>query len=92
MLRRWVRIVGDGPVYSGRCLLHSVTLYGPGAGDSVIVYDGRDSISGKLFARFLAKVVNTEVYNFGVGVPFDQGIYLDGNDSEVETTVVFTPQ
>lgn len=88
---RWVRIVGDGLVYSGPCLLHSVTFLPVTANDYADIYDGRDKTSGKKFARFISGVVVTWCICYAIGVPFDQGIYVDGFDEEVETTVVFTP-
>jgi len=61
------------------------------ANDYVDVYDGRDAISGKKFARFLSSVVVTWGICYTVGIPFDQGIYIDGIDADVAVTVVFTP-
>ena len=89
--RRWVRVVGDGPVYEGPCLLHSVTFLPITANDYSDIYDGRDAVSGKMFARLISSVVDTLCIYYGDGVPFNQGVYIDGFDGEVETTVVFTP-
>jgi len=91
MERRWVRIVGDGLAYEGPCLLHSVSVLPITANDYADVYDGRDAVSGKMFARLISSVVDTLCIYYGDGVPFDQGIYIDAIDAEVETTVVFTP-
>jgi len=91
MRKRWARIVGDGMAYDGPCLLHSVNMLPITANDYADVYDGRDAVSGKLFARFISSVVVTWCICYAEGVPFDQGIYVDGKDAEVETTVVFTP-
>ena len=89
--RRWVRVLGDGLVCDGPCLLHSVTFLPITANDYVDVYDGRDAVAGKLFARLISSVVATWTQCYTLGVPFDRGIYIDGIDAEVETTVVFTP-
>ena len=91
MCKRWVRILGDGLVYSGPCLVHNLTLWPDSDADYAYVYDGRDPISGKLFCRLEAATSTTLHLAFGDGVPFDQGIYVDGSDAAVETTVVFTP-
>lgn len=89
--RRWVRIKGDGVVYSGPCLLHDIILFPDVAEDYTDIYDGRDTGSGKKFCRVEADVDKTEYLGFGSGVPFDIGIYVDGKDEVVETTIVFTP-
>jgi len=91
MKTRWVRVVGDGLVYEGPCLVHSITLWPDADVDYAYVYDGHDAISGKLFCRLEASVSTTLHLGFGDGVPFDQGIYVDGVDAGVETTIVFTP-
>jgi len=91
MRKRWVRVVGDGPVYDGPCLVHSILVLPVTANDYVDIYDGHDTASGKMFVRMIASIVLTWSLAFVDGVPFDQGIYVDGKDAEVETTVVFTP-
>ena len=91
MPRRWGRIAGDGCLYQGPCLIHSITFFPDVDTDYCDVYDGVDATSGKRFARYELATSTTRNYNYGVGVPFDQGIYIDGYDSAVETTVVFTP-
>lgn len=91
MPARWVRVVGDGLVYHGSCLLHDILLWPDVATDYVDVYDGRDTTSGKKFCRVEADIDESRHLHFGNGVAFDKGIYIDGADSAVETTVVFTP-
>lgn len=89
--RRWVRVVGDGLAYQGPCLVHSITFMPVTANDYADIYDGRDAVSGKRFMRVISSVVVTWCMCYASGIPFDQGIYVDGKDAEVETTVVFTP-
>jgi len=88
---RWTRVIGDSIVYQGPCLLLDVILWPDVATDYVDIYDGRDATSGKKFCRIEADVDKTRHLRFGQGVPFDVGIYVDGADSVVETTVVFEP-
>jgi len=89
--RRWVRIIGDGVAYVGSCLLQGVIFWPDVAADYVDIYDGRDATSGKKFCRIEAGVGEARHLNLGAGVPFATGIYIDGADSAVETTVTFTP-
>lgn len=89
--RRWAVVKGDGLVYSGPCLLHNVVFWPDVATDYVDIYDGRDVTSGKKFCRLEADVDRTRHLSLGQGVPFDVGIYVDGFDTVVETTIVFTP-
>jgi len=91
MARRWARLVGDGCLYQGACLVHSITFFPDSDADYCDVYDGIDKDSGKKFARYELSTSTTRNYNYGAGVPFDFGVYVDGYDSAVETTVVFTP-
>jgi len=91
MEARWVRVVGDGLAYSGPCLLKSVAMQPVLANDYADIYDGNDTTSGKLFVRFITAVVVTWCICFGDGVPFDQGIYIDGKNADVVTTVCFVP-
>lgn len=91
MRKRWVHIANDGLVYEGPCLVHSLTLWPEAIHDYANVYDGRDVVSGKLFVKMRSAPLITLHLDFGDGVPFDQGIYIDGIDVGVETTVVFTP-
>lgn len=90
-MARWTRVIGDNLVYEGPCLLLSITLWPDAATDYVDIYDGRDATSGKKFLRVEADVDRTRHLSFGRGVPFDAGIYVDGADSVVETTIVFEP-
>jgi len=90
-MARWTRVVGDGIVFSGACKLLDIILWPDAATDYVDVYDGRDATAGKKFCRVEADVDETVHLNFGDGVPFDIGIYVDGADGVVQTTIVFEP-
>lgn len=89
--RRWVKVAGSGVVYSGPCLVNSVIFSPTTANDYVDIYDGRDAASGKHFCRVISSVVVSWCFCFGLGVPFDVGVYLADIDEGTETTVVFTP-
>ena len=90
--QRWVRIIGDGVAFDGACTLDGVLFAPDTANDYVDVYDGIDATAGRKFARIKTSVVVTWQFDFPDGVHFDRGIYLDGIDGAVETTVMFTPQ
>ena len=89
--QRKVRIVGDGVAWEGPCLLLLIIFWPHTGSQSVDVYDGRDAVSGKKFVTVEAKDFQTLPIPLGVGVIFDQGIYLDAVHAEDETTVVFVP-
>ena len=89
--RHWVRITGDGLVYDGPCVVTLIIFHPDAAGDYVDIYDGRDTTSGILFTRLVGVNGNTRHLGLGQGVLFGRGIYVDGIDSAVETTVAFTP-
>lgn len=87
--QRAVRVIGDGLAYTGPCLLTHVIMHPDAADDYADVYDGRDATMGKKFARIRSSSTNTRHVALGQGVRFDVGIYVDGYDAAVETTVVF---
>lgn len=87
----WTRITGDGLVYDGPCILHHIIFWPDAAADYADIYDGRDTTTGKKFARIELEADQTRPINLGNGVVFGQGIYIDGIDATVETTVAFTP-
>lgn len=89
---RWVLIVGDGLAYTGPCLVTHIIMLPESNSDYTDIYDGRDTTSGKKFARILSATTTTRHISLGQGVLFDVGLYIDGKDSAVETTVVFVPQ
>jgi hypothetical protein len=89
--KTWELVKGAGQAYSGPCLLTDVVFWPDSAADYVDIYDGRDTKSGEKFCRVEAAVAVTWHMNFGDGIPFSVGIYLDGKDSAVETTVAFIP-
>ena len=87
----WLRVAGDGVVYDGPCILKNVIFWPDVAADYVDIYDGRDTTSGVKFCRIEADVDETRLVSLGDGVLFGRGIYVDGIDSAVETTVAFIP-
>lgn len=88
---RWTRVTGDGIAYSGPCLLLDIVFWPDSDADYADIYDGRDATSGKKFCRVEAAASTTRHLRFGQGIPFDRGIYVDGYDSAVQTTVIFEP-
>lgn len=90
-LPRWVTIMGDGLAYTGPCLLTDIIVSPDANHDFAIIYDGRDTTSGKRFAQIQSATRTAVHLSFAHGLPFDSGIYIDGNDDEVETTVAFIP-
>jgi len=87
----WVRITGDGLVYDGPCIIKQVIFWPDADADHTDIYDGRDPTSGTKFCRIESATQNTRHISFGQGVPFGRGIYVDGIDAAVETTIAFTP-
>jgi hypothetical protein len=87
----WERIAGDGMVYDGPCTVRAIIFEPYAANDYVNVYDGRDAISGKLFCQIFTSVKLMQCVDLGAGVEFGRGIYVDGIDGDVRTTVTFTP-
>jgi len=87
----WTRITGDGLIYDGPCIVQHIIFWPDAAADYVDIYDGRDVTTGSKFARIELEADQTRSINLGNGVLFGQGIYVDGIDTAVQTTVAFTP-
>lgn len=88
---RWVRIEGDGLAYTGPCTITDILVHPDANNDYADIYDGRDSTAGKPFARIEPPNTTTQHLHFSPGIPFTTGIYIDGYDLAVVTTVIFTP-
>jgi len=87
----YARVCGDGRAYQGAALVKGIVFLPEAANDYVDVYDGLDATSGELVCRIISAVVSTCNFAFADGVRFNHGVYLDGIDSAVETTVFFQP-
>jgi hypothetical protein len=87
----WVVVTGDGIAYKGPCVVKTIVLHPDAAGDYADIYDGRDATSGTKFCRIENAADTTLPIDLGEGVVFGKGIFVDGYDSAVETTVAFVP-
>lgn len=90
--QRAVRITGDGVAWQGECVLKQVILNVDAGSDWVDIYDGLDATSGEKLLRMKSADIVTRSISLGEGVLFSVGIYLDGIDSAIETTVLFEPK
>ena len=90
--QRAIRVIGDGLAWQGPCMLIHVIMWPDADEDYADIYDGRDATSGEKFTRVESGDSNTLHLNLSPGVPFDIGVYVDGKDSAVETTVVIVPK
>lgn len=87
----WQLVAGDGIIYDGPCLVTHIIFYPYAGNDYVDIYDGRDTTSGKKFCRIHTGAQRTFHMGFGSGILFGHGIYVDGIDDDVETTVGYVP-
>jgi len=87
----YVRVEGDGRAWQGAALVKGIIFLPVTANDYVDVYDGLDTDSGELVCRIISAAVITWNFSFTCGVRFNHGIYLDGIDGEVQTTILFEP-
>lgn len=85
----YVTITGDGLAVEGSCLVHGLILQPDANADYCTVYDGLDAVSGKVFVVIDTSIVVTRELIFPCPVRFDLGVYIDGLDSAVRTTVLF---
>lgn len=85
----WTLVKGDGVAVQGRCLLLGLIFWPDVDTDYVDIYDGLDSTSGRKFCRVETAVSTTRHVQFGQGVEFSSGVYVDGVDPAVQTTIIF---
>jgi hypothetical protein len=87
----YARIVGDGRVYQGPALVKAIVFVPVSGADYADIYDGLDTESGEKVFRVKAAALTTWQITLDCGVLFSRGIYVDGKDGDVETTVLFEP-
>ena len=81
-------VVGDGLVTLEPTMLHGVIFTPVSATDYVIVYDGRGTIAGRKLFKLIESTVTTLSLSFPTPIYCPKGIYVDGVDSDVETTII----
>lgn len=84
-----VLVKGSGLAVEGPVVLHGLIFWPDSDADYADIYDGLEAVSGKKFCRIESSTSITWSWSFEHGVLFDHGIYVDGIDSAVETTVLF---
>ena len=87
----WVRQEGTGVIWTGPCYVLHVLFHPDAGGDHVVLYDGVDALSGRVFHDLEAATATTLEVSFGEGVRFEQGIYVNMVDNSIKVTVVFQP-
>lgn len=81
-------IIGSGLVTDQPTMLHGVLFTPISGNDYTTIYDGRDATSGTKIGKIITAYVITRYHNFGHPIYCPHGIYVDGSDDEVETTVL----
>jgi len=84
-------ISGNGLVTDKPCILKSIMFTPNAANDWADIYDGVDTTSGTKVCRILSAVVVSWCFNLSDGILMGRGIYIDGLDDAVETTVAYVP-
>ncbi len=85
----WTVVKGSGLAVEGSCILLGLFFTPVTANDYVTLYDGLDATSGRKFAKFVTAVVVTWPFAFSGHPRFSSGIYVEGIDGDVETTIVY---
>jgi len=81
-------IIGDGLVTDQPTMLHGILFTPISGNDYVTIYNGRDATSGIKIGKIITAYVMTRYHTFGHPVYCPQGIYVEGSDDEVETTIL----
>lgn len=85
----FVRVVGDGLVVEGSCVLLAYLWRCDKNNHTCAIYDGLDVTQGKLFAELIGRADTYYPFSFGDGVAFDSGLYVDQTNTDDALTVIF---
>lgn len=86
----FVRVLGDGLAVRGACVVKGILWRCDKNNEECKVYDGRDATSGRLFASLIGGADSLYHFDFGDGVVFHEGVYVDQTTNNDEFTVYFT--
>lgn len=85
----WVRIKGDGLAVEWPCLVTDILWFCRSDDDTLTVYDGLDATGGKPFMNWVGGDEETIHLNFGEGIEFSHGVYVDQTDAADVVTIGF---
>lgn len=85
----WVRLAGSGRVVQGRCLILGALWRCNKNDEECLIYDGLDATSGRLFTKMVGDPDKFYPFDFGDGIEFAQGIYVDQTTVLDEVTIYF---
>lgn len=85
----WVRVSGDGLAVEGPCLLLGILWRCDKNDDECLVYDGLDPTSGKPFTELVGDGDSFYHFDFGDGVEFASGVYIDQTRADDKATIYF---
>lgn len=87
----WRSITGSGRIVLGECLVHQILFYPSANVAYVLIYDGRDATVGRFFTAIICYYKYTQCFDFGEGVYFAGGVYVESENAADRTTIVYTP-
>jgi hypothetical protein len=87
----WERFTANTVAFVGPCKLLGVGLRDGGAGTATLSpFDGRDT-GGRQFQTFRASANRSEIYLFGDGIKFEQGLFVLAGGNLLEGFVMYEP-
>lgn len=69
-------------------MIHGIIFTPISANDYAIIYDGHDATSGRKLCKVISSVVVTWALCFALPIFCPRGVYVEGKDDEVETTIL----
>jgi len=79
----------DTQLITGACTVYSITVTAPTAGDYALFYDNTSATGDPIFDIKIGTNNSTEHLALPAGATFNNGVYLDRNDTGVSVTVVY---
>jgi hypothetical protein len=85
------RITDDEIVTEGRGILYGFVFDVSVDGAAISIYDGLDSTSGRLLFHCTGWASDPNSVMFGVGIPFETGLYVTLATNVSDATLLFRP-
>ena len=87
----WTRLDASGRAVSNPCKVWGFLVVTGAVTEQVVIYDGQDAGSGRLFSTLYCAPHGVSAFLFSKPVHFDSGVYVDFIGNIDEVTVLWEP-
>ena len=87
----WTRVISDSVITQGKCVVAGLIINASTDAGDVSLYDGLDTLSGRLFDTFQGLANESKVISFPAQIHFDSGLLIDIGSNITSVTVIWLP-